>query len=55
MSENITITKAGGLIPHLVVKNGVKAIEFYKQAADLLPSGHEKSREAQEWLEKLKP
>ena len=32
-----------------------KAIEFYKQAADLLPSGHEKSREAQEWLEKLKP
>ena len=32
-----------------------KAIEFYKQAADLLPSGHEKSREAQQWLEKLKP
>ena len=32
-----------------------KAIEFYKQAADLLPSGHEKSLEAQQWLEKLKP
>ena len=32
-----------------------KAIEFYKQAADLLPSGHEKNREAQQWLEKLKP
>jgi pSer/pThr/pTyr-binding forkhead associated (FHA) protein len=32
-----------------------KAIEFYKQAADLLPQGHEKSREAQQWLEKLKP
>jgi tetratricopeptide (TPR) repeat protein len=31
-----------------------KAIEFYKQAADLLPSGHEKNREAQQWLEKLK-
>jgi Inner membrane component of T3SS, cytoplasmic domain/Tetratricopeptide repeat len=32
-----------------------KAIEAYKQAAELLPSGHEKSREAQQWLEKLKP
>jgi tetratricopeptide (TPR) repeat protein len=31
-----------------------KAIEFYKRAADLLPSGHEKSGEAQQWLEKLK-
>ena len=30
-------------------------IEFYKQAADLLPANHEKSREALEWLEKLKP
>jgi tetratricopeptide (TPR) repeat protein len=32
-----------------------KAIELYKQAVDLLPSGHAKSREAQEWLEKMKP
>ena len=32
MSENVTITKAGGLIPHLVVKGGAKAIEFYKAA-----------------------
>lgn len=32
MSENVTITKAGGLIPHLVVKNGVQAVEFYKAA-----------------------
>ena len=32
MSENLTITKAGGLIPHLVVNNGAKAVEFYKAA-----------------------
>ena len=32
-----------------------KAIELYKQAADLLPTSHEKHREAQEWLGKLKP
>jgi tetratricopeptide (TPR) repeat protein len=32
-----------------------QAIELYKQAADLLPTSHEKHREAQEWLEKLKP
>src|SRR4051812_45348838 len=32
MSENVTITKAGGLIPHLVVKGGAQAIEFYKAA-----------------------
>jgi pSer/pThr/pTyr-binding forkhead associated (FHA) protein len=32
-----------------------RAIEAYKQAADLLPGNHEKSREAQQWLEKLKP
>jgi tetratricopeptide (TPR) repeat protein len=32
-----------------------RAIELYKQAADLLPTTHEKHREAQEWLEKLKP
>jgi tetratricopeptide (TPR) repeat protein len=36
-------------------RNDIRAIEFYKQAADLLPSTHEKSREALEWLEKLKP
>jgi hypothetical protein len=35
--------------------DSAKATEFYKQAVDLLPSGHEKSREAQQWLEKLKP
>ena len=32
-----------------------KAIQSYKQAAELLPRGHEKSREAQKWLEILKP
>jgi tetratricopeptide (TPR) repeat protein len=32
-----------------------KAIEFYKQAANLLPGGHEKNREAKQWLEKLTP
>ena len=32
-----------------------KAIEFYKQAANLLPGSHEKSREAKQWLEKLTP
>jgi tetratricopeptide (TPR) repeat protein len=36
-------------------RNDPKAIELYKQAAELLPSNHEKHREAQEWLEKLKP
>jgi hypothetical protein len=32
-----------------------KAIEFYKQAANLLPGTHEKNREAKQWLEKLTP
>jgi tetratricopeptide (TPR) repeat protein len=32
----------------------VKAIGYYKQAADLLPNGPEKTQ-AQQWLEKLKP
>jgi pSer/pThr/pTyr-binding forkhead associated (FHA) protein len=32
-----------------------RAIEYYKQAVDLLPSSNEKRREAQQWLEKLKP
>jgi hypothetical protein len=36
-------------------RNDIRAIEFYKQAADLLPTTHEKSREALDWLEKLKP
>lgn len=36
-------------------RNDIRALEFYKQAADLLPANHEKSREALEWLEKLKP
>ena len=36
-------------------RNDIRAIEFYKQAADLLPASHEKNREALEWLEKLKP
>ena len=31
-----------------------QAVELYKQAADLLPTSHEKHREALEWLEKLK-
>jgi len=32
-----------------------KAIVSYKQAAELLPRGHEKIQEAQKWLEILKP
>ena len=32
-----------------------RAIALYKQAAELLPSDHEKHREAQQWLENLKP
>jgi pSer/pThr/pTyr-binding forkhead associated (FHA) protein/tetratricopeptide (TPR) repeat protein len=32
-----------------------KAIESYKLAVEMLPGDHEKSREAQQWLEKLKP
>ncbi len=31
-----------------------QAVELYKQAADLLPTSHEKHREALQWLEKLK-
>jgi serine/threonine protein kinase len=32
-----------------------KAIESYKQAVESLPTNHEKAREAQRWLETLKP
>lgn len=35
--------------------DNAKAIDLYKKAVDSLPSNHEKYREAQKWLETLKP
>lgn len=35
--------------------DSAKAVQYYKQAAELLPPGHEKLREAQRYLETLKP